>query len=98
MTAACSACKRPALGLQLRVTHSTGPVPNNERYTVKLKTKGYKKTKSGYRSLIVRVHEDDVSELDKAAAKKGLTRSQAVREAIGDFTGYEPAQPRALEA
>lgn len=64
----------------------------------KLKTKGYRKTRSGYRSLIVRVHEDDVAALDKAAAKKKLTRSQAVREAIGDFTGYEPAQPRAVES
>lgn len=62
---------------------------------MKLKTRGYKKTKTGYRSLIVRVHEDDVAALDKAAAKKGLTRSQGVRAAIGKFTGYEPNEPGA---
>jgi predicted DNA binding CopG/RHH family protein len=65
---------------------------------VKLKTKGYVKTKSGFRSIIVRIHENDVAALDKAAAKKGLTRSQGLRAAVGKFTGFEPVEPRSSEA
>lgn len=47
-----------------------------------------KKTKSKYDFLSVRIENDVTKELDARAEKRGLSRSKAIREAIGWYCAY----------
>ncbi len=53
------------------------------------KTKGYKRDANGMRCFTLRIHEDDIAAIDKAADKAGVSRSDYMRKASLESAGYE---------
>lgn len=67
---------------------------------MKLKKRGYVKSTGGYRSIITKIHKDDVDALDARAEKAGLTRSQAIRAAVAEWAKIRggATEPRPAQA
>lgn len=53
------------------------------------KTEGYKADENGMRAFTLRIHEDDIAAIDKAADKRGQSRSDFMRQASLEAAGYE---------
>jgi uncharacterized protein (DUF1778 family) len=53
------------------------------------KTKGYKRDRNGMRCFTLRIHEDDIATIDKAADKANQSRSDYMRQASLEAAGYE---------
>lgn len=53
------------------------------------KTRGYKRDKNGMRCFTLRIHEDDIKAIDKAADKHKQSRSDFMRAASLEAAGYE---------
>jgi uncharacterized protein (DUF1778 family) len=58
------------------------------------KTKGYKRDANGMRCFTLRIHEDDIKAIDKAADKAQQSRSDYMRKASLEAAGLEYTGPR----